>query len=154
MSGSVSKSPIQYYSHYPHGVDEKRRVQIPAKWRPEEENTQLTVIVWPQHKAGTCLRVLPPHEFAKLLETVEAMPNSDPKKVLLKRFIGSESDHLPLDKAGRIVLPEHMARAAGIQDKAILSGCISYFEIWCPARYEGAKAVDIQVASEAFSLMG
>lgn len=154
MSAPEAKPPIKYHSRYPFGVDEKRRVQVPAKWRPEEENTQLTVIVWPQHKAGTCLRVLPPHEFAKLLETVEAMPNADPKKVLLKRFIGSESDQLTLDKAGRMVLPEHMARAAGIQNEAVLSGCITYFEIWSPARYETAKAADSEVAGEAFGLMG
>jgi MraZ protein len=152
MSALETKK-IQYYSRYPHGVDEKRRVQIPAKWRPEEENTQLTVIVWPQHKAGTCLRVLPPEELNKLVSDIEAMPKGDPKKVALRRFIGSESIQLTLDKAGRIVLPDGPARAADIQNEALLVGCIEHFEIWNPTRYENAKAADVEVATEAFSLM-
>jgi len=36
-------------------------------------------------------RVLPPEEMAKLMRDIQAMPNTDPNKVVLKRFIGSES---------------------------------------------------------------
>ena len=153
MTAPDTKPPIQFYSRFAHGVDEKRRVQIPARWRPEEENTQLTVIVWPQHKAGTCLRVLPPTELVKLVADIEAMPKGDPKKVALRRFIGSESVQVTLDKAGRIVLPDDLARSADIQDQALLVGCIEHFEIWNPTRYENAKAADVEVAAEAFSLM-
>ena len=60
-------SQTYYNSCYRHGVDEKRRVQIPAKWRPETDGTELTVILWPKHQAGACLRVLPPEEMAKLM---------------------------------------------------------------------------------------
>ena len=153
MTAPDTKPPIQFYSRFAHGVDEKRRVQIPARWRPEEENTQLTVIVWPQHKAGTCLRVLPPTELVKLVAAIEAMPKGDPKKVALRRFIGSESVQVTLDKAGRIVLPDDLARSADIQDQALLVGCIEHFEIWNPTRYDNAKAADVEVAAEAFSLM-
>jgi MraZ protein len=153
MTAPDTKPPIQFYSRFAHGVDEKRRVQIPARWRPEEENTQLTVIVWPQHKAGTCLRVLPPTELVKLVADIEAMPKGDPKKVALRRFIGSESVQVTLDKAGRIVLPDDLARSADIQDQALLVGCIEHFEIWNPTRYDNAKAADVEVAAEAFSLM-
>ena len=153
MSVPEAKSAIQYYSCFKHGVDDKRRVQIPAKWRPEEENTQLTVIIWPKHKAGTCLRVLPPEELTKMVADIDAMPKGDPKKVALKRFIGSESVQVTLDKAGRIVLPDNMARAADIQDQATMVGCIDRFEIWNPARYASAKVADASVAAEAFELM-
>ena len=153
MSVPEAKSAIQYYSSFEHGVDDKRRVQIPAKWRPEEENTQLTVIVWPKHKAGTCLRVLPPEELTKMVADIDAMPKGDPKKVALKRFIGSESVQVTLDKAGRIVLPDNMALAADIQDQATMVGCIDRFEIWNPARYASAKVADASVAAEAFELM-
>ena len=154
MSETESKPKPKYYSRYEHGLDEKRRVQIPVKWRPEEENAQMTVVVWPQHKAGACLRVLPPIEFDNLVGKVEAMPDSDPNKVLLRRHIGSDSDQLTMDKAGRIVIPDHMARAAGIQDKAVLSGCVHYFEIWSPAKYESFKALDNQELGDALRKLG
>jgi len=153
MSDAKANGRTYYNSCYQHGIDEKRRIQIPAKWRPESEGTELTMILWPKHQAGSCLRVLPPEEMAALMADIDAMPNGDPNKVVLKRFIGSESVQLTVDKAGRIVLPEAMARAAAIKDEAVLVGLLDRFEIWNPARYENVKAADAVVAHEAFKLM-
>src|ERR1017187_204606 len=106
MSTAVNKEPTYYNSLYRHGVDEKRRVQIPAKWRPEKPGTELTLMLWPKAKEGPCLRVLPPAEMAKMVKAIDAMSNGDPNKVVLKRLIGSGSVQVSVDKAGRICLPE------------------------------------------------
>ena len=153
MSVAKTTEPTYYNSCYRHGVDEKRRVQIPAKWRPAKDGTELTVILWPKHKAGNCLRVLPPSEMAKMKADIDAMPNGDPNKGVLKRFIGSESVQVTLDKSGRICLPDEMARAAGIKDEVVLVGLLDRFEIWNPSRHENVKAADAVLASEAFKLM-
>ena len=149
----MSAAPTYYNSTFKHGVDEKRRLQIPAKWRPEEEDVQLTMIIWPKHQAGTCLRVLPPEKMAKLAGDIDAMPNSDPTKVVLKRFVGSKSMQIALDKAGRICVPDEMANAAGIKDEAMLVGLIDRFEIWNPARYEQVEAMDAVLSPKAFEMM-
>jgi len=142
-----------YNSIYRHGVDEKRRIQIPAMWRPTEANFQFTLIVWPQRREGPCLRVLPPKEMAELMGELDAMPSGDLNKTILKRIIGSESTQVELDKAGRVCVPEEMARAAGIEGDVILVGLLDRFEIWDPARYEKVKASDAVMAQEAFKLM-
>ena len=153
MSDAKPVPPTYYNSCYRHGVDEKRRVQIPAKWRPEDDGVELTIILWPKHQAGTCLRVLPPEEMAKLKAAIDAMPRGDASKGVLKRLIGSGSVQVTLDKSGRICLPDEMARAADIKDEAIAVGLIDYFEIWNPTRYENVKAADAAFAHEAFKLM-
>ena len=145
--------PTYYNSRYTHGVDEKRRVQIPAKWRPSKPGTELTLVVWPKAKEGSCLRVLPPSQMAKLMKDIDVMSNSDPNKVVLKRLIGGESVQATLDKSGRICLPEDMAMAAGISDTAVLVGLLDKFEIWAPERHEQLKASDAVMAAEAFRLM-
>ena len=144
-----------YNSSYRHGVDEKRRLQIPAKWRPSEPGIEFTLILWPKAKEGPCLRVLPPQEMAELMQTIDAMPNSDPGKVVLKRFIGAESVQIAPDKAGRICLPEDMARSAGIEanGEAVLVGLLDRFEIWNPDRFEKVRASDAVMAQEAFKMM-
>ena len=142
-----------YNSLYRHGVDEKRRVQIPAKWRPAKEGVEFTLILWPKDKEGPCLRVLPPEEMAQLMGDLDAMPNDDPNKVVLKRFIGSESVQVALDKGGRICIPEEMARGAGLKDEAILVGLLDRFEIWNPENYERKRAADAVMAQQAFKLM-
>jgi len=70
--------------------------------------------------------------MASLMKDISAMPNSDPNKVVLKRFIGSESVQVTLDKTGRICLPESIAKAAGIKDQAVFVGC------WIDSRF-GAR---------------
>jgi MraZ protein len=139
-----------FNSKYLHGIDEKRRLQIPSKWRPEQDGTEFTVIVWPKHQAGTCLRVLPPHKLEKLVSEIEAMPNSDPRKDVLRRVVGVNSEQVTLDKAGRICLPEEMAAAAGIKNEAQLVGMLEQFEIWDPARYKNVATADAVHLAEAF----
>ena len=153
MTATAPGAPTYYNSLYRHGVDEKRRVQIPAKWRPVEAGVEFTLILWPKAKEGPCLRALPPEEMSALMRDIDAMPNGDPNKVVLKRFIGSESIQVALDKAGRICLPEEMAKAAGIGDEAVLVGLLDRFEIWNPERYEKVRASDAIMAQEAFKLM-
>ena len=153
MDSNENVGPTYFNSEYRHGVDEKRRIQVPAKWRPAKSGSELTLVFWPQHKEGPCLRVLPPNKMADLMSDLDAMPNSDPNKVVLKRFIGSESVQVALDKAGRICLPEEMAKAAGIKDEAVLVGLLDRFEIWNPERYNKVRASDAIMAQEAFKLM-
>jgi transcriptional regulator MraZ len=153
MESKNSLAPTYYNALYRHGVDEKRRVQIPAKWRPAASGVEFTLVLWPKSKEGPCLRVLPPEQMAKMMRDIDAMPNSDPSKGILKRFIGSESIQAPLDKAGRICLPEGMARAAEIGNEAVLVGLLDMFEIWNPERFEKVKTSDAIMAQEALKLM-
>ncbi len=153
MSTNAPTESTYYNSLYRHGVDEKRRVQIPAKWRPSGPETEFTLIIWPKAKEGPCLRVLPPKEMAELMRDIDAMPNGDPNKVVLKRFIGSESIQVTVDKAGRITLPEEMAAAVAIKNDAVLVGLLDRFEIWNPERYNAVKASDAVMAHEAFKMM-
>jgi MraZ protein len=151
MSNSESATQI-YNSTFRHGVDEKRRIQIPSMWRPVP-GTQFTMIVWPQRTEGPCLRVLPPQEMAELMAALDAMPNDNPSKTVLKRIIGSQSAQVEPDKAWRICVPDEMARAAGLEGEAVLVGLLDRFEIWQPARYERVQAADAVLAQEAFKLM-
>lgn len=153
MDQSEDRQPTYYNSSYRHGVDEKRRVQIPAKWRPSKPSIEFTLVFWPKSQVGPCLRVLPPEQMAALMKDIAAMPNNDPNKVVLKRLIGSESVQAPLDKVGRICLPENMAKAAGITDQVVLVGLLDRFEIWSPEGYERVRAADMVMAAEAFKMM-
>ena len=153
MELEETTEPTCYNSEYRHGVDTKRRIQIPAKWRPSKPGTELTLVLWPKAKEGPCLRVLPPQQMAKLMADVNAMPTGDSNKVVLKRLLGSGSVQVTLDSVGRICLPEKLATDAGIGEEAVLVGLLDRFEIWSPERYEQVKASDAVMAQEAFRMM-
>jgi MraZ protein len=145
---------VFYNSIYRNAVDEKRRLQIPSKWRPSEEDFQFTLILWPKSGAKQeYILALPPEPLQALVEKLKSMPYSDPKADSLRRLLGRNSDQVTLDKAGRICLPDGMARGAGIDRQAVLIGSWDRFEIWSPDRYETASQVDDALASEAFKLI-
>ena len=148
-----SIEPI-YQARYRHGVDEKRRVQVPAKWRPTEDGTQFALILWPHNgQPDACLLVLPPTAFSELVQKIKSMPFASKNAEALRRFLGEKSDRVQLDKAGRICLPDWMASAVGIKDEAILIGMFDRFQIWSPSRYDETRPAVDAVAVDAFSLI-
>jgi len=150
----IAKERI-YNGLYRHSADAKRRVPIPFRWRPEESESSIefTLLVWSKHAAGTCLRVLPPDQLAKLRAAIDAMPNSDPGKSVLKRSIGTNSAQARLDSAGRITIPEEMAEAADIKNEVVLAGMMDRFELWSPKRYEEARIMDKAFLGKALEMM-
>jgi MraZ protein len=154
MASNESSGQVYYHSCYRHGVDDKRRLQIPAKWRPKAADVELTLIPWPKGTLKEAfLLVLPPAERDALVQRLKAMPYADPKAQALRRLVGGKSDQATVDKAGRICLPEAMAKAVGIEKEAVLVGLLDRFEIWAPDRYEAASAVDEELSTEAFTLI-
>ena len=153
MSSEPLNEPIYYNSTYVHGVDEKRRVQIPSKWRPQKPH-YLTLILWPRGSMiDACIHVLPPLEWERLVAKAQSLPFADPKAQALRRLIGKKSDRVLLDRGGRICIPEAMATAAAIGKEAALVGLIDRFEIWNPKRHEAAGAEDDQMQHLAFELI-
>ena len=155
MSAIGSNNVIFYSSVFRHGVDEKRRVQIPAKWRPADPEVEYTLIMWPHGgSSDACLLVLPPSEWEVLVAKLKAMPFAEPRAQALRRLVGTKSAQVPIDRAGRICVPEEMARAAGIEKEVVLVGLVDRFQIWSPERHAAVSVEDEALASEAFQLLG
>jgi MraZ protein len=154
MSNIESIETIYYLSLFRHGVDEKRRVQIPAKWRPAQPETEFTLILWPNGSFQEAnLLVLPPARMKMLSDKIEAMPFAEPKAQALRRLLGSKSASVTLDKAGRICIPDALAKAVEIDNEAVLVGLVDRFEIWSPKRYDAVNAADAGLLTEAFKLI-
>lgn len=155
MEAGNAIAPVRtiYNSAYVHGVDDKRRVQIPAKWRPASEDVEFTMIVWPSGALGSCLRVLPPEQMEQLIRSVQQLDNNNPAKADLKRKLGKDSVQVAVDKAGRICLPQAMALEAGIKEQAVLVGLLDRFEIWSPERYNRMSTSVDERTPDAFRLL-
>lgn len=130
-----------FNSTFPMKVDDKRRVQIPAKWRPEEAGAELTVVPW-ETAHGMSLRVFPQTQFLKMIEKIESMPDGSVERDELLRKVGRNSEQVTIDSAGRITLPDAMMKVAGlsIQAPVVLVGVVRVFEIWNPERFAASEA--------------
>ena len=151
MSTTLTNTALSCFtSEYRHGVDSKRRLQIPAKWRPANGEAILTLILWPSVPPRESFIVaLPAEPLSRLLDKFKGMAYSDPRPRLLAR----NSDQFELDSGGRICLSEFMAKGAGIQTDALLVGNWDRFEIWNPRRFEQAIELDQAVSGDAFKLL-
>lgn len=156
MSATEPSRAVKYLFEYEHGVDEKRRLQIPAKWRPavDQEGFEFVLLRWhPPGQRAPCLLALPPTAFQQLSDKVSALPFSDTKAETLRRALTRAADVVTLDSVGRICLPQRLADAAGIQKRAILIGMLDRFQIWSPENYEAVKADDEARVNEALALI-
>jgi MraZ protein len=151
-----SKKTVFYRSSYTHGVDAKRRLSIPAKWRCPDENgeEELTLMHWKKSAdQNGCLLALTNERMQQLIAKLQTLPWSDPKGEALRRLLGTASDEVTVDKAGRICLPDGLAKKAGITNEAVLVGCLDSFQIWSPESYETASATDEAMRPDAYTMV-
>src|SRR5271168_2264563 len=97
----INSNDMTFTSVYRHSLDGKRRVPVPFRWRPKDP-IDFTLMVFPESDAGTCLRVLPPAQWTKLLQEIKGMSYDNDQKPLLQRLVAWDSIEVRLDSAGRI----------------------------------------------------
>jgi MraZ protein len=81
------------------------------------------------------------------------MKLSDDRADSLRRLFATRATEVETDSAGRICLPEDVARAVDVKDRVVLAGMLEWFEIWSPERYAQVEAGDNERASDAFALI-
>ena len=98
--------------------------------------------------------ILPPPAAQRLKDKVNALDFGNPQAEALRRFLGRKSDTVWADKAGRITLPENMAKAAGLEKEVTLIGMFDLFQIWNRKKYDtDVVAAEDALATEAFKLI-
>jgi MraZ protein len=147
---AAAAQKMTYEGVHRYAVDANRRVQMPSRWRSAKP-AEFTIILWPQHDAGPCLRVLSPEEMEKLRAKIDAMPTAE--KTGLKRHIGSHSERIKLDSANRLGLPENMFTKTGIRDEVVFVGMLDYFEIWPPDRHAAMDALEQPVVIRGLKML-
>jgi len=157
MHAEASKEPADYLFVYTHGVDEKRRVQIPAKWRPPrgQRDFRFRLLLWkPVGQPAPCLLGLPPDKWRQLRDKLAARAFSDPKAEAVRSWVAENCDVVDLDNAGRICLPQPLAAAAGITRQAVLRGMTEYFQIWSAENYKVSPPPAVADPAAALSELG
>lgn len=145
-ASSGEDEDICYLGQFTHGTDEKKRLQVPSKWRPTElKNYELTVVLWTRRsEAESCLLVFPPSEMKKLLKSVKKLSWGDPEAETLRRALGGGAETVKIDQVGRICIPDRIAKPAGIEknSEAIMVGMMDVFQIWNVDRFKAVNSAD------------
>src|SRR6266852_3221830 len=123
---------------YMYAVDDKGRVNLPAKLRkyvsPDTNDTFVLTRGFEK-----CLFVYPIDEWNKLEQNLRNLSSYDPEH---RRFIratlelASESQ---LDAQARLSLPQELREYASIESEVRIIGTLDKIELWDPKSYEEYK---------------
>src|SRR4051812_49207821 len=103
--------PLTYNGQFIHGLDEKRRLQIPARWRPESGEMEWKALLWPKGGLqGHYIVVLTADSHNRVMAKLNAASMADEKAQGIMRYFSRNSGDLVMDKAGRVCLPENLAK--------------------------------------------
>lgn len=121
---------------YPHNIDSKGRLFIPAALRKELGNT-FHVTVGQDH----CLSVFSDESWAAFMDKLKALSYNEVKK--LRALFAYAADCEP-DAQGRILLPAKLREYAGLEKEVMVVGSYDRVEIWNAERWAALE-------QEAFS---
>jgi MraZ protein len=123
-----------FLSSFVNQLDKKRRVSVPAPFRAVLGDNALGIIVFPslQHDALDGCSIAHLEYLSRSLEKQDLPPDIHE---LIEATIFGSSVQLPLDGEGRIVLPQHLTAAVGIEDEVAFVGRRKTFQLWNPKKF-------------------
>ena len=121
---------------FPHTVDEKARLAIPARFRPPlADGLVLT------RGLERCLYVWTLDRWAELAEKLSKLPIMQGDARVISRHFFSGAYDARLDKLGRVVLPQSLREYAGLGDEAMVIGVHTRIEIWSQENWQSAQSI-------------
>ena len=140
---------------YEHAIDDKGRMSIPAKFREALESTFVPPLILTRQK--DCLVAYPSDEWRAFESRLSALPSFDPKVQSFRRFFYAPAQECPIDKAGRILVPQTLRSFAALDRDVVLLGMGASFEIWAKERYDSMMnhtLDNFEVVAEAMGELG
>lgn len=118
---------MKYFSGtYSCKLDQKGKVSVPNRFRRELGDS----VVLTQGTQGNYLWLFPLPEWEEMAAKLAALPNSE-KANNVRRFLLGSAHEAPVDKVGRIQIPQALRDYAKIDNKAVVFlGMGGSIEIW------------------------
>ncbi|MDR3224895.1 MAG: division/cell wall cluster transcriptional repressor MraZ [Clostridiales Family XIII bacterium] len=134
---------------YHNSIDNKGRSMIPAKLR-HGFGDECIVILGPDKN----IRVYQEEEYNRFLkEHILNRPMEDKNARVLQDFYTANAHSCPIDRQGRVNLPQHFIEYAGIQKDTVTVGNADYISIWSKEKYEAERSPQVVDTDALFSEM-
>ena len=114
-----------FIGEYSHTIDEKSRLAIPIKFRPELASGAVVT-----KGLDGCLFLYTICEWQKWVEKINTMPVTQKTARAFSRMMLGGAMDVEVDKQGRIILPKYLMEYAGLSHTVIIAGLFNRLEIW------------------------
>ena len=118
-------------------LDDKGRLSIPAALRQAlhelyaPDDQPFVVTKYHEH----CLAIYPKAEWMSIQEQLLQLRNEPGTRAVLRQLCAS-ANTCPLDRQGRILIPQKLRQYAGIDSEAVVLGMMRKLEVWSPTHWE------------------
>lgn len=120
-----------FIGEYTHSIDDKGRLAVPAKFRPDLSKGAVVT-----RGLDNALVIYPMDEWQKLATKLSELPMSQANSRAFSRLMLSGAMDVELDKQGRISIPEYLRKFGSITKKVVLTGLYNRIEIWDEAKWD------------------
>jgi MraZ protein len=122
-----------FRGRHSHTIDNKGRVSIPVVYRMElqQRSDQPPFLAADDH----CLRLYPFDDWRNHERKIVAEAELDPDARDYARLVVSGATEAPLDKQGRILVPQYLREHAHLEREVTIAGVGLTVEIWDTARF-------------------
>lgn len=123
-----------FLGSYHHQVDDKGRLSLPAAFRRETSSAPFVLA----QAFPDSLALFPAATWAEVEDRLRGLLRSDP--AARSWFLGVTANAVEVvpDRQGRILIPQRLQEAAGIDGSALVVGAIDRIELWDPDRFEAS----------------
>ena len=138
-----------FIGEYQATIDEKGRISIPAKFRPD---LKTKVVVTRGLDNSLFLYTAP--EWKKLAEKLASLPISTANTRAFSRLMLAGAMDCDIDKQGRIILPVFLKDFAKITKKIVFAGLYNRIEIWSEELWQAYKTQTEQQSNAIAEQLG
>lgn len=119
-----------------HTLDDKSRVSFPLRLRDamRGEELQAGFFITKGHEGA--LLIYPRDEWQVVAERVKGLPATRAEERGYQRMFLGKAHPLYLDKQNRLLLPEALCKAAGIEKDVVFVGVGRHIELWGKDRFD------------------
>jgi MraZ protein len=145
-----SAKPRLFSGEFRPGLDEKKRLTIPSRWRTGSLE-ELFIIKSP--KKG-CLSAMPQEVLQAMSQKAAALSHTVADHQAFRDQLFTNAVICSVDSQGRMVLPEELCKFAGIKKEAVLTGGEDKFDIWSPETWQRQTQATTQTYEKILDSLG
>jgi MraZ protein len=123
-----------FAGRFEYAIDDKSRVSIPSKFREVlSTNYDMRLILT---NLDGCIVAYPYQEWVNIQERISNLGTLKKESRVFLRFYYSGVSECPIDKLGRILIPQSLKNYANIKKNVAIIGMNRKIEIWAQETWE------------------
>lgn len=126
---------LLFTGSYEFTIDAKQRLAIPHKIRAKLDPRTVGTAFYAVRGPNGAVWLWPERIFERMAGSIEASLAPRREVMDFDEMTFPMAEHVEIDTAGRVRLPEEMLAAAGLGQKVVILGVRDHLEVWDPERW-------------------